>query len=110
MAPDLRTRFEREARAVSSLNHPHICVLHDVGHQDGTDDIVMELMRGMSKLKVAGAAWSGLLLDVAQRDHLGAVVFGDHRPAHADLDLARRSKLTRALAASGTVSRAKASS
>src|SRR4051812_9343941 len=35
--PELRQRFEREARAVSSLNHPHICTLHDVGNQDGID-------------------------------------------------------------------------
>ncbi len=48
--PDLRARFEREARAVSSLNHPHICVLHDVGHQDGTDYIVMELVEGETLL------------------------------------------------------------
>src|SRR2546429_2410381 len=33
----LRQRFEQEAKAISSLNHPHICILHDVGHQDGTD-------------------------------------------------------------------------
>ena len=46
--PDLRQRFEREARAVSSLNHPHICVLHDIGHQDGTDYIVMEYLEGES--------------------------------------------------------------
>jgi len=32
--PQLRDRFEREARAISSLNHPHICMLFDVGHQD----------------------------------------------------------------------------
>src|SRR5436309_3398924 len=44
--PDLRTRFEREARAVSSLNHPHICTLHDVGHQDGVDFLVMEHIEG----------------------------------------------------------------
>src|SRR3970282_1619078 len=42
----LRQRLEREARAVSSLSHPHICVLHDVGHQDGTDFLVMEYLEG----------------------------------------------------------------
>jgi eukaryotic-like serine/threonine-protein kinase len=41
-----RQRFEREARAVSSLNHPHICILHDVGHQDGIDFLVMEYIEG----------------------------------------------------------------
>src|SRR5574338_358898 len=44
--PLLKQRFEREARAVSSLNHPHICVLHDVGQQDGTDYLVMEYLEG----------------------------------------------------------------
>jgi Tol biopolymer transport system component len=43
---DLRQRFEREARAVSSLNHPHICALFDVGRQDGTDFLVMEHLEG----------------------------------------------------------------
>ncbi|MBM3789911.1 MAG: hypothetical protein FJW35_06110 [Acidobacteria bacterium] len=44
--PESRQRFEREARAVSSLNHPHICTLHDIGRQDETDYIVMELIEG----------------------------------------------------------------
>jgi len=44
--PDRRERFDREARAISSLNHPHICTLHDVGHQDGTSYLVMEFLEG----------------------------------------------------------------
>jgi len=44
--PEARQRFEREARAVSSLNHPHICTLHDVGHDDGIDFLVMEYLEG----------------------------------------------------------------
>ena len=43
---ELRQRFEREAKAVSSLNHPHICTVHDVGQQDGTDYLVMEYLEG----------------------------------------------------------------
>jgi len=43
---EFRERFEREARAVSSLNHPHICILHDIGSQDGTDFLVMEYLEG----------------------------------------------------------------
>ncbi|MDX1582479.1 MAG: serine/threonine-protein kinase, partial [Thermoanaerobaculia bacterium] len=41
-------RFEREARAISSLNHPHICTLHDVGQEDGSHYLVMELIEGES--------------------------------------------------------------
>ena len=44
--PQRRERFEREARAVSSLNHPHICTLHDVGEQDGIHYLVMEYVEG----------------------------------------------------------------
>jgi serine/threonine protein kinase len=43
---DLRVRFEREARTVSNLNHPNICVLHDIGKQDGTDFMVLEYLEG----------------------------------------------------------------
>jgi len=44
--PDLKARFEREAKAISALSHPHICHLYDVGSQDGTDYLVMELLEG----------------------------------------------------------------
>ena len=44
--PTRRNRFEREDKAVSGLNHPHICTLHDVGEQDGTHFLVMELVEG----------------------------------------------------------------
>jgi hypothetical protein len=43
-----RQRFEREAKVVSSLNHPNICTLHDVGQQDGVEFIVMEYLEGES--------------------------------------------------------------
>src|SRR6202522_440089 len=44
--PDLRQRMERGAKAISSLNHPHICPLPDVGSQDGIDFLVMEPLEG----------------------------------------------------------------
>src|SRR5579863_2378248 len=44
--PEAKQRFDREARAISSLTHPNICTLHDVGHQDGIDYLVMEFLEG----------------------------------------------------------------
>ena len=44
--PEAQKRFESEARTISSLNHPNICTLHDVGHQNGVDFLVMEYMEG----------------------------------------------------------------
>jgi eukaryotic-like serine/threonine-protein kinase len=45
---ELKMRFEREARAISALQHPHICVLHDVGCDNGIDFLVMEYLEGES--------------------------------------------------------------
>src|SRR5271169_5589035 len=45
---EAKQRFDREARAISSLNHPNICTLHDVGHQDGIDYLVMEYLEGQT--------------------------------------------------------------
>ena len=47
-SPDLKQRFEREAKAISSLQHLHICTLHDVGSQDGVDFLVMEYLEGQT--------------------------------------------------------------
>jgi serine/threonine protein kinase len=44
--PEAKQRFDREARTISSLNHPNICTLHDVGAQDGVDYLVMEYLEG----------------------------------------------------------------
>ncbi|HYJ34049.1 MAG TPA: protein kinase [Candidatus Binatia bacterium] len=48
LSPETRQRFDREARIISSLNHPHICTLYDVGHQDGMDYLIMEYLEGES--------------------------------------------------------------
>jgi serine/threonine protein kinase len=45
-SPELKQRMEREARSISSLNHPHICQLYDIGSQNGTDYLVMEFLEG----------------------------------------------------------------
>ena len=43
---DLQQRFEREAKTLAALSHPHICHIHDVGSQDGIDFLVMEYLEG----------------------------------------------------------------
>ncbi|HET7904974.1 MAG TPA: serine/threonine-protein kinase, partial [Candidatus Eisenbacteria bacterium] len=48
VSPETRQRFEREARVISSLNHPNICTLFDVGQHDGMDYLVMEHLEGES--------------------------------------------------------------
>jgi serine/threonine protein kinase len=49
--PVRKQRFEREAKTISSLNHPNICVLHDIGHQNGIDYLVMECVEGETLAK-----------------------------------------------------------
>src|SRR4030088_294458 len=44
--PDLRLSLENEARTISKLAHPNICTLHDIGHQDGIDFLVLEFVEG----------------------------------------------------------------
>jgi len=92
--PELRQRFEREARAASSLNHPHICTLHDVGRQDGIDFLVMEYLDGetvASRLE-RGAMPAGELLrcatevaDALDKAHRQGLVHRDLKPANVML-------------------------
>ena len=57
--PQLKQRFEREARTISSLSHPHICALYDVGHQEGVDFLVMEYLEGETVAARIGKGASG---------------------------------------------------
>src|SRR5215471_16678452 len=45
---EMKARFDREAQTIAGLNHPHICVLHDIGQQDGTAYLVMEYLEGQT--------------------------------------------------------------
>ena len=63
-SPEVRARFEREARAISALNHPHICTLHDIGREGDTDYLVMELVEGET---LADRLTKGLLPILASR-------------------------------------------
>jgi serine/threonine-protein kinase len=60
--PERLRQFEQEARAVASLSHPHLCTLYDIGHQDGTDFLVMEYLEGET---LANALQGGLPWPVA---------------------------------------------
>ena len=88
---ELRQRLEREARAVSSLNHPHICTLHDIGSQDGLDYIVMELIEGESLADrlIKGPLptdqvlrYSIQIADALDRAHRTGIVHRDLKPAN----------------------------
>jgi Tol biopolymer transport system component len=92
--PERRERFEREARAVSSLNHPHICAVYDVGSQDGVDYLVMELLDGESlearlkkgPLPLDLALRYGIeIADALGRAHRQGIVHRDLKPANVVL-------------------------
>ena len=84
-------RFQREARAASSLNHPHICTIHDIGTDNGRDFIVMELLEGRTLKHTIGTAPMeiGLLIDLGAQvtdaldvAHANGIVHRDIKPAN----------------------------
>ena len=95
--PELRTRFTREAKATAALTHPHICTLYDVGHDGGTDYLVMEFLEGET---LAARLWRRALTvnaalpvamqiaDAPDKAHRGGIVHRDLKPGnvmlHAD--------------------------
>ena len=89
--PEVRERFEREARAVSALSHPHICTLYDVGRQDGIDFLVMEYLEGESLAQRLEKGplpmeqvlrYSAQMADALDRAHRHKVIHRDLKPAN----------------------------
>jgi len=77
--PASRQRLEREAKAISKLSHPHICTLHDIGHQDGVDFLVMELVEGET---LDQRLTKGPLLPPEQTLRIAAQIAGALAKAH----------------------------
>src|SRR5690348_3604931 len=92
--PVHQERFQREAKTISQLNHPHICVLHDVGHQDGTDYLVLECVEGetLAKRLEKGALpleqtlkLGTQIADALDQAHRSGVVHRDLKPGNVML-------------------------
>src|SRR5271169_3286023 len=89
--PDLKARFEREAKAISALSHPHICHLYDIGSQDGTDYLVMELLEGETladrlkkgPLPLKQALQYGIeIAEALEKAHTNGIVHRDLKPGN----------------------------
>ena len=92
--PDLRQRFEREAKTISRLNHPHICVLHDVGREGDTDFLVMEYLEGetLAQRLTKGALpleqalrYATEIADAMDKAHRQGIVHRDLKPGNVML-------------------------
>ena len=59
--PELRERLQHEARTISKLSHPNVCALHDIGHQDGMDFLVLEFVEGMTLRELLASSTSSVL-------------------------------------------------
>jgi eukaryotic-like serine/threonine-protein kinase len=89
--PQFRERFSREAKAISSLNHPHICTLYDIGTENGTDFLVMEYLDGQTladRLKKGALPLPEALryaieiADALDKAHRAGIVHRDLKPGN----------------------------
>ena len=89
-----RQRLEREARAIAALTHPHICTLHDIGHQDGIDYLVMEYLDGQTlaaRLRKGALPLDQVLrysieiADALDKAHRAGIVHRDLKPGNVML-------------------------
>src|SRR6185436_7722852 len=93
-SPEIRQRFEREARTISQLSHPHICALYDVGRDGEIEYLVMEYLEGQTladrlakgPLPLDQALQSGMeIADALDKAHRQGIVHRDLKPANAML-------------------------
>jgi formylglycine-generating enzyme required for sulfatase activity/predicted esterase len=93
--PDLHTRFEQEAKSISSLQHPNICVVHDIGCQGGVDFMVMEYVAGRTLDRVIpkgglpanlAMKYAVQIADALARAHSTGIVHRDLKPANIMVD------------------------
>src|ERR1700726_3942177 len=111
-APEVRQRFEREARAVSSLTHTHICALYDVGHQDGIEYLVMEYIEGETlAARIAKGPlptadllrYASQIADALDKAHRQGIVHRDLKPGNVMLTKSGAKLLDFGLAKSGEI-------
>lgn len=89
--PELKARFDREARAIAALQHPNICTLHDVGHENGADFLVLEYLEGETladrltrgPLKLEEALQAAIdVADALSTAHAAGIVHRDLKPGN----------------------------